>query len=241
MKGQGPLNQSSLDNIDKVLRRLSEAGLRLKAVKCQLMKPVLECLGHRVDAAGFHPVETKVKAIQEAPAPKTPTELRSFLGMLNFYGKFIPNLSSILEPLHSLLRKDVVWKWEVEQQEAFDKAKNQLQSSDVLVHHDPEKELMVSCDASPYGVGAVLSHVMEDGSERPVAYASRTLSTAERNHGHLDKEAVAVVFTVKKFHQFLYGRHFKIYTDHKPLLGLLHPEKATPSMASSRMQRWALT
>ena len=147
MKGQGPLNQSSLDNIDKVLRRLSEAGLRLKTVKCQLMKPVLECLGHRVDAAGFHPIETKV--IQEAPAPKTPTELRSFLGMLNFYGKFIPNLSSILEPLHSLLRKDVVWKWEVEQQEAFDKAKNQLQSSDLLVHYDPEKELVVSCDGSP--------------------------------------------------------------------------------------------
>ena len=143
------MNQSSLDNIDKVLRRLAEAGLRLKAVKCQLMKPVLECLGLRVDAAGFHPIETKVKAIQEAPARKTPTELRSFLGMLNFYGKFIPNLSSILDPLHSLLRKDVVWKWEVEQQEAFDKAKNQLQSSDLLVHYDPEKELVVFCDGSP--------------------------------------------------------------------------------------------
>ena len=97
------------------------------------MKPVLECLGNRADAGGFHPVEEKVKAIQEASAPKNPTELKSFLGMLNFYGKFIPNLSSILEPLHSLLRKDVVWKWEVEQQEAFDKAENQLQSSDVLV------------------------------------------------------------------------------------------------------------
>ena len=237
----GPSTEEHLDNIDKVLRGLSEAGLPLKAVKCQFMKPVLECLGHRVDEDGFHPVEAKVKAIQEAPAPKNPTELKSFLGMLNFYGKFIPNLSSILEPLHSLLRKDVVWKWEVEQQEAFDKAKNQLQSSDVLVHYDPEKEMVVSCDASPYGVGAVLSHVMEDGSERPVAYTSRTLSTAERNYGHLDKEALAVVFAVKKFHQFLYGRHFKIYTDHKPLLGLLHPEKVTPLMASSRTQRWALT
>ena len=95
----GPSTEEHLDNIDKVLRGLSEAGLPLKAVKC---------LGHRVDAEGFHPVEAKVKAIQEAPAPKTPIELKSFLGMLNFYRKFIPNLSSIQEPLHSLLRKDVV-------------------------------------------------------------------------------------------------------------------------------------
>ena len=82
---------------------------------------------------------------------------------------------------------------------------------------------------------------MEDGSEKPVAYASRTLSTAERNHGHLDKEALAVVFAVKNFHQFLFGRHFKICNDHKPLVGLLNPEGATPLMGSSRMQRWALT
>ena len=142
----GPSTEEHFDNIKKVLRRLSEAGLRLNAVNWQFLKPVLECLGHRVDTEGFHPVEAKVKAIQEAPVPKNPTELKSFLGMLNFYGKFIPNLSSILKPLHSLLRKDVVWKWKVEQQEAFDKVKNQLQSSDILVHFDPKKELVVSCD-----------------------------------------------------------------------------------------------
>ena len=237
----GPNTEEHLDNIEKVLGRLSDAGLRLKAEKCQFMKPVLECLGHRIDAEGFHPVDAKVKAIKEAPTPTNASELKSFLGMLNFYGKFMPDLSSTLEPLHELLRKDISWKWGTEQQEAFDKAKNRLQSSDLLVHYDPEKELVVSCDASPYGIGAVLAHVMKDGSEKPVAYASRTLSTAERNYGHLDKEALAVVFAVKKFHQFLFGRHFKIYTDHKPLLGLLNPERATPLMASSRMQRWALT
>ena len=82
---------------------------------------------------------------------------------------------------------------------------------------------------------------MEDGSERSLAYASRTISSGERNYGHLDVEPLAVVFDVKKFYQPLYGCHFKIYADHKPLLGLLHPEKATPYMASCRMQRWALT
>ena len=89
------------------------------------------------------------------------------------------------------------------------------------MHYDPKIELVVSCDASPYGIGAVLVYVMEDGSEKPVAYASRTLSTTERNYGYLDKDALTVVFPVKKFHQFLFGRQFKIYTDHKPLLGCL--------------------
>ena len=107
-------------------------------------------------------------------------------------------------------------------------SKKLLINSNVLVRYDPEKELVVSCDAC---------EELEEGSESPVANRSRTLSKAEREFGHLDKEALAVVFVVKKFHQFLYSRHFKIYTDHKPLLGLPHPEKATPLMASSRMQR----
>ena len=98
----GPSNEEHLANIEKVFERLSDAGLRLKAGKCQFMKPVLECLGHHVDAEGFHPVEAKVNAIKEAPAPTNPSELKSFLGMLNFYGKFLPNLSSTLEPLHLL-------------------------------------------------------------------------------------------------------------------------------------------
>ena len=104
------------------------------------MKPVLECMGHRIDAEGFHLVGAKVKAIKEAPSPTNPTKLKSFLEMLNFYGKFMLDLATTLEP-----------QWGTEQQEAFEKAKNRLQSSDVLVHYDPKKELLVCCDASPYG------------------------------------------------------------------------------------------
>ncbi|KAK3700097.1 hypothetical protein QZH41_015051 [Actinostola sp. cb2023] len=233
--------QMLLDDDSKQRMRLEFRRSHLKAKKCNFMKASLECLGYRVDAEGFHPVEAKVKAVKDALTPKNVSELKSFLGMINFYGKFLPNLASTLEPLHVLLRQNYTWKWGKGQEKAFQAAKDLLHSSRLLVHYDQTQELVLSCDASPYGVGAVLAQVMEVGSEKPVSCASRTLSKAEKNYSQLDKEALAVVFAVKKFHQFLYGRHFKIYTDHKPLLGLLSSDKAIPPMASGRVQRWVLT
>jgi predicted aspartyl protease len=237
----GSTDEEHLQNLEEVMKRLSEAGLRLKKSKCRFMQPILECLGYRIDKTGIYPVEAKVKAVQEAPAPTSVTELKAYLGLLNFYGKFIPNLSTELEPLYQLLRKNQRWKWHTEQIRAFERSKTLLQSATVLVHYDPNKKLTVSCDASPYGVGAVLSHEMPDGSERPIAFASRTLTSAEKKYSQLDKEGLAVVFAVKKFHQFLYGRHYTIYTDHKPLLGIFKCDKPVPLMVSGRIQRWILT
>ncbi len=111
----------------------------------------------------------------------------------------------------------------------------------MLVHFDPEKELTVSCDASPYSIGGVLSHVIEKDSEKVIAFASMTLAKAEEGYSHLDKEGLAIVFAVKRFHQFLYGRPFTVFTDHKPLMSLFSEHKSIPSMASARIQRWALT
>ena len=127
------------------------------------------------------------------------------------------------------------------QQSAFEKVKALLQSSDLLVHYDPEKEIILAADASPLGVGAVLSHLMEDGSERPIAYASRSLSVTERKYSQLDKEALAIVFAVKHFHQYVYGRSFTILSDHKPLMYIFDETTSVPLMASARIQRWALT
>lgn len=108
-------------------------------------------------------------------------------------------------------------------------------SADVLVHYDASKPLVLQCDASPYG----LSH-MSDGSEHPVGFASRTLNKAEQNYSQIDKEAAAIIFGLQKFHKYVFGRHFFIVTDHKPLVSLLHEGKSIPAMASPRIQRWGI-
>ena len=236
----GETETDHLANLDTVLTRMKEAGLRLRRSKCTFMQEAVEYLGHRVDAQGLHPVQKKVKAIAEAPAPTNVTELKSYLGLLNYYGRFLPNLSTLLAPLHELLRQDVRWNWKRKQEEAFQNSKALLNSAEVLVHYSADRELILSCDASPYGVGAVLSHRMEDGGERPLGFMSRTLAPAEKGYSQLDKEGLAVMFGIRKFHKYLYGRSFTIYTDHKPLISLFDVKKAIPQMGSPRVQRWAV-
>ena len=237
----GKSTEEHLKNLDEVLSRLKNAGMRLKKSKCAFLLLQVEYLGHQISEKGLQPTAQKLKAIVEAPAPNNVSQLKSFLGMINYYSKFLPNLSTQLAPLYSLLQKNQTWNWGKDQQQAFDEAKQLLTSSQVLAHYDSQKDLLLACDASPYGVGAVLSHRMDDGSERPIAFASRSLSPAEKNYAQLDKEGLAIVFGVKRFHHYLLGRHFTIQSDHKPLQHLFGKLKAVPPMASARIQRWALT
>lgn len=159
----------------------------------------------------------KVTAIREAPIPRDVSQLRSLLGLVNYYGKFLPNLATLLRPLYDLLMSSRSWSWGEPQDQAFGKAKELLSSAPLLTHYDPSKPLLLSCDASPYGIGAVLSHRFDDNTERPVAYASRTLSPAEMKYSEVDKEALSIVYGGKHFHQYLYSRKFTILYDHKPL------------------------
>ena len=110
----------------------------------------------------------------------------------------------------------------------------------MLINYDPNKPLVLSTDASAYGVGAVMSHIMPDGSERPIAFSSRTLTKSEQNYAQLEREALSIIFGVKKFHKYIYGRKFSLLTDHKPLTTILGPRKGVPKLAALRLQRWAL-
>ena len=235
----GKDEQEHLRNVDTVLERLEKEGLTLKRAKCHFMLDRIEYLGHTISAEGLQPAAGKTKAIWEAPAPQNVSQLRSFLGMANYYARFIRHLSSRLAPLYALLQKTTQWKWGAIEAAAFTWVKKQLVKSPLLQHYDPTRSLSLSTDASPYGVGAVLSHVDEDGTERPVAYASRTLTDAEKRYSQLDKEALAIIYGVKRFHHYLYGRKFAISSDHKPLQYLLSEARAVPVMASARLQRWA--
>ena len=183
----GATEDKHIRNVEEVLRRLETAGMRLKRSKCAFMLSEVEYLGHRITAEGLRPTPEKTQAIVNAPAPQSVSQLKSFLGLVNYYAKFLPNLSSALAPLYSLLQKHVEWSWGKDQEEAFQRAKQLLTSSNVLAHYDPTRELL-ACDASPYGIGAVLSQVMANGSDKPVAFASRSLTPSEKRYSQVDKE-----------------------------------------------------
>ena len=153
----------------------------------------------------------------------------------------MPNLATTSSPLYNLLRESTRWRWGDKEEKAFEASKKLLLSSQVLTHYNPELQLVLACDASQYGVGAVLSQRYPDGQERPVGYASRILSKAEQNYSQIEKEGLACVFGVKRFHCYLYGRSFILSSDHKPLTSLFSKEKSIPVQASARIQRWALT
>ena len=236
----GPDDSAHMRTLQEVLTRLQSRGFRLKKSKCVFLCKSVEYLGHRIDATGLHPTSDKLAAIHNTPSPSNVQELCSYLGLLNYYGKFVPHLATIVQPLNQLLQKDATWNWSSSCERAFQQTKSTLASTQVLVHYNSKYPLHLAADASAYGVGAVISHIMPNGEERLFAFASRTLSKSERNYAQLEKEALALVFGVKKFHKFLYGRQFTLVTDHKPLTTILYPQKTTPPLAAARLQRWAL-
>ncbi|XP_062550294.1 uncharacterized protein K02A2.6-like [Armigeres subalbatus] len=236
----GPDDETHLARLREVLRRFHENNIRVNVQKCEFFAESIEYCGYIIDRRGISKMPQKVEAIQEMPRPKNREQVRAFMGLINYYGRFIKNLSTKLYPINSLLKENMPFVWTKACEQAFLWVKAEMQSDRVLVHYDSSLPLVLATDASPYGVGAVLSHIFPDGVERPIQYASQTLSVTQQNYTQVDKEAYAIIFGVKKFYQYLFGRKFILVTDNKPVVQILSPDKGLPTMSALRMQHYAV-
>ncbi|XP_058980999.1 uncharacterized protein K02A2.6-like [Musca domestica] len=232
--------RTHLDRLEEVLKRLDRYNMRINLAKSEFLRESIEYCGYVIDRQGIRKIPAKIKAIQEMRYPATKDEVRSFLGLVNYYGRFIKNLSSIVYPLNRLLHKEVPFNFDAKCKWAFEEVKRQVGSEVVLTHYDPRKKLTLAVDASPTGVGAVLSHEFGDGTERPIQFASQTLNATQRRYSQVDKEAYAVIFGVKKFFQYVYGREFTLITDNKAISQIFAPDKGLPVLSATRMQHYAV-
>jgi hypothetical protein len=217
-----PTFEKHVQVLREVIRRLRDAKLTVNAKKCQLFRSSLKYLGFIVDEHGLGTDPDKVAAMVSYPVPKTSTEIKRFVGMCSWYRRFIPHFSTLMSPINALLtgkRKRQKTEWTPEAQEAFQKIKDALVSAPVLSSPDFSKPFVIQTDASNTGLGAVLTQDL-DGDERVIAYASRSLTKAERNYSVTERECLAVLFALEKFRPYVEGTHFTIVTDHYSLLWL---------------------
>ena len=173
--------------------------------------------------------------IVNMPPPTGITGPLSFLGAIQFYRKFIPNLTTITEPLTHLTHGDMTRKWGEEKQAAFQLVKTIFSKDVIHVHYDPHLDIGISCDASNVGIGTVLFHCYPNGREHLPAHALKTLSPTQHRYSQIQWEALTVIFGLKKFYHFLYGRKFILVIDHKPLVAMFNSAKATPTIAANRL------
>ena len=226
----GKTFEEELKCLEEVFVRFRSSGLKLKPSKCVLFQKRVMHLGHIVSESGITTDPGKIKRICEWPVPENVTEIKSFLGLASYYRRFVPNFAQVARPLHKLTEANVEFVWTPECQSSFQTLKTLLSTAPVLAYPDFTAEFILNTDASNHGIGAVLSQV-KDGAEHPVAYASRTLTKAERNYCVTRKELLAVVEFVKQFRHYLQGPKFRIRTDHAPLRSVLQVKEPEGQLA----------
>ena len=208
--------EEELERLKEVFERLARAGLKLKPKKCFLFQKRVSYLGHVVTEEGIAADPEKVEQVRTWPTPENSTEVKSFLGLASYYRRFIPDFSTIAKPLYKLTEAKAEFAWTEQCQLAFDSLKGLLTSGRVLAYPTREGKFVLDTDASDHGIGAVLSQ-FQDGVEKPIAFASRTLSKSERNYCVTRRELLAIVEFVKQHRHYLQGTRFCIRTDHAPL------------------------
>ena len=209
-----------LQNLQLVLQRIRDAGLKLQPAKCAFFQSEVKYLGHIVSREGVAADPSNVNKVSSWPVPTTAKEVQQFLGLVNYYRQFICDFANIAKPLHRLTECMAMFKWTDDCQAAFDKLRNQLISTPNLAFPDYTERFILDTDASDTGLGAVLSQLDEEGAEHVVAYASRLLTKAERRYCVTRRELLAVVTFTKHFRPYLLGHKFTLRTDHGSLTWL---------------------
>jgi hypothetical protein len=207
-------------HILEVFSRLQQMGLRINKKKCHFFCKEILYLGTRINAEGIKPDSEKIQPILDFPTPTSKKKVQEFMGMVNFYRDYIPNLAQEAICLYDITKSENDFRWSEKAENAFSAIKQMLTSPPLLKLPDPRKPFILSTDASTFALGAVLAQDY-GGKEFPVAYASRMLSQSERNYSVVEKELLAIVFAIKKFRSYVYGNTFTIYTDHNPLQYLM--------------------
>lgn len=210
--------------------RFRSSGFKLKPIECVLFQKRVTYLGHIVSESGITTDPAKIERVCKWPVPANVTEIKSFLGLASYYRLFVPNFAQVARPLHKLTEANVEFLWTPECRSSFQTLKTLLSTAPVLAYPDFTAEFILDTDASNHCVGAVLSQV-KDGAEHPVAYASRTLTKAERNYCVARKELLAVVEFAKQSHHYLHGPKVRIRTDHAPLRSVLQVKEPEEQLA----------
>ena len=226
--------EDHIKHIEEVFRRLANAGLKLKLSKCEFLKERVKYLGHIISPNGIAPDPDKISSIRNMPAPRTIREVRSFLGAVGYYMKFIDNFADIARPLTRLTKKNSRFEWTEDSQLAFQTLKQKLCTAPVLAYPNIELPYNLYTDASQYAVGAILTRETAEG-ERVIQYLSHKLNPGQQKWPTIEREGYAIIYAISKFRHYLYGAQFTIYTDHKPLKSLF-----TADMKNTRIQRWAI-
>ena len=219
--------ESHLEHLSKVFTILQENNLKINLEKCDFFKTEVTILGHRLSVNGLSPIPEKVKIIANWTPPKTITQLKSFLGAVGYYRKFIKNFSIVASILFKLIRKDSKFVWGPKQQEAFNKLKELLTSAPVLSLPDPNKQFVLETDASHFALGYVLSQYDDEHHLHPVYYYSRSFTKPERNYSISDKELLSIIAGLEEWRLLLIGtkESILILTDHRNLLFATKPQR----------------
>ena len=208
-------------HLREVFTRLAEYGIQINIDKSEFGLPTIDFLGHTVSEAGIAPLKSKCDAIRNFPQPSTQRQLKQFLGMVNYYNRFIPNCSLTLMPLYALLKpakrgQSVTLTWTPEATVAFEAAKAALTDVATLTFPVPDAVTSIACDASDLGCGSVLQQWIND-AWRPIAFFYKKFNKAQQGYSAFDRELLAIFMSIKHFRYFLEGRKFHVYTDHKPI------------------------